>query len=84
MTSHDINLLEYKMLQSWLKSDKSSTAATTFVENNKLVTSSHSNINELSPYTSKPLNVSKLYGDKDIFDHSHRNGRHYITCVRKC
>jgi len=74
------------MLSSWLKRDKSLAAATTSVENNSPVTSSYLNIDEPSQSTStskttKPLNVSKVYGDTDVFDHSHRNGRHYITCI---
>jgi len=74
------------MLQSWLKRDKSPAAATTSVENNSPITSSHLNIDEPSQSTStskptKPLNVSKVYGDTDVFYHSHRNGRHYITCI---
>jgi len=68
------------MLQ-WLISDKSPAAVTTSVENNNSVTSPHLSIDELSPSTSKPSNVIKLYGDNDIFDHSHRNGRHCITCI---
>lgn len=71
------------MLQSWLKRDKSPAAATKSVENNSPITSSHLNIDEPShsTSTSKPLNVSKVYGDTDVFDHSHRNGRNYITCI---
>lgn len=71
------------MLQSWLKRDESPAAATTSVGNNSPVISSHLNIDEPSPSTStsKPLNVSKVYGDTDVFYHSHRNVRHYITCA---
>jgi hypothetical protein len=75
-------LSEDRMLQSWIKSAKS-IATTTSVENKNPVISnlSHSNIDELPPSTSKQFNVSNLNGDNDIFDHSHRNGRHYISCI---
>lgn len=52
-----------------------------FKKNPVISNLSHSNIDELSPSTSKQFNVSNLNRDNDIFDHNYRNGRHYISCI---